>query len=99
MSRLTITHNDLQSTEFNEEFEYLKRFEELNGSVAVSCAKHSNTGYETAYPFNEAVSDWQKGVRNHMRATKNHSKPLTIVNIYIRLGEDTINVKIKEKVN
>ena len=52
-----------------------------------------------ACPFNEAASDWQKGVRNHMRATKNHNKSLTIVNIYIILGENTINVKIKEKVN
>ncbi len=99
MSRLTTIDNDLQSTEFNEEFEYLRRFEELNGSAVASCAKHTNTGCEKACPFNEAVSDWQKGVRNHMRATKNHNKPLTIVNIYIILGENTINIKIKEKVN
>ena len=98
MSKHTIIDNNLQHMGVNEEFEYPRMFEALNGSLAGREPNQMDTGHGSYRSMKEYQADCWNGETNHMIPTKNLRTQRGILNIKIELCEYTIIVNIKELV-
>ena len=82
----------------NEEFEYLRMFEALNGSLAGREPNQMSARHESDKSMKEYLADCWNGETNRMTPTKNLRTQHGILNIKKELCEYTIIVNIKELV-